>query len=231
MRVLTMKKMISHKNGKQVLHMRILAISPHADDVEVGMGGTIARYVAEGHDVKIVVAIVPREARTGVVTRGAKEQRLKECLEAARILGGELEVLDIDPYAFGHKRKYVKLFDELIRRYEPKKIFIPWEHDSHQDHNTMARIVYGATRKNDISLYMYESTMPGGITSHAFRPQMFINISEHIETKLRAVATYESMIEHYEGWLDAIRGGSRSRGWQIGVEYAEAFEVVKEIIY
>jgi len=41
--------------------MNILALSPHADDVEISMGGTIAKLVSEGHNVTIITAILPKE--------------------------------------------------------------------------------------------------------------------------------------------------------------------------
>ena len=41
--------------------LNILALSPHADDVEIAMGGTIAKYVDEGHSVTIITAILPKE--------------------------------------------------------------------------------------------------------------------------------------------------------------------------
>ena len=53
--------------------MKILALAPHADDVEIGMGGTLAKYVAEGHNVKIICAIVPCEDLEGNSSKKSKE--------------------------------------------------------------------------------------------------------------------------------------------------------------
>ena len=65
----------------------ILAIAPHADDVEIAMGGTIARYVDEGHDVTIVTAIIPQEDSKGKVDKFMTDNRLNEQKNAAAVLG------------------------------------------------------------------------------------------------------------------------------------------------
>ena len=47
--------------------LNVLALSPHADDVEIAMGGTIAKYVSDGHNVTILTAILPKENIDGNV--------------------------------------------------------------------------------------------------------------------------------------------------------------------
>lgn len=214
---------------KEVNNMRVLVFSPHADDAEVGMGGTINRLVREGNEVIIITAIIPCENEHGAVIKGAKEKRLKEAKNAAQILGAELIVLDIDPYDFTFNRFYCKRFDKIVREYKPDEIYMTWEHDSHQDHKTLANIMYSATRKNRCSLYMYETMLPGGITSYSFKSQLFVNISETINNKIESIKAYSSMMNIYEQWLDAIIGRAKYRGRQVGMRFAEAFEIVKEI--
>ena len=210
---------------------RVLAIAPHADDIEIGMGGTIARLIDEGYTVKIVNAIIPCEDINGVVSESFKFQRKKESIDSGKVLKAEVENLDLDPYSFYFSRELVKKFDLLIRRFDPGHIFMTWEHDSHQDHQVMAKVIYSATRKNDKSLYMYETMLPGGISSEAFRPQLFIDISNQIELKRKALLTYKSVFESHPDLIEAIIGRALFRGSQIGVKYAEAFEIVKNIIY
>ena len=58
--------------------LNILALSPHADDVEIAMGGTIAKYVDEGHNVTIVTAILPKENKAGKIDNFMSKNRIKE---------------------------------------------------------------------------------------------------------------------------------------------------------
>ena len=103
------------------------------------------------------------------------KNRRKEQEEAAKILGTNLEILDLNPYDFNYNRKYIKLFDQIIQKHNPDMIFSCWEHDTHQDHKNLANILFAVTRKNNISMNMYEAMLPGGLNSHSFNPQYFVN--------------------------------------------------------
>ena len=77
---------------------------------------------------------------------------------------------------------------------------------------------------------MYEQALPSGLTPYAFRAQVFVDISDTIETKIKSVLAHNSQVQNFsEQWVQGIRGRATYRGFQINVEYAEAFEVVKEI--
>lgn len=211
--------------------MRILAFSPHADDVEIGMGGTISKYTTEGHVVQIVTAIIPCEHLDGSADEDFKKKRFSEQEVSANILGAELEILDLSPYDFDIGRKNCKRFDDIIRKFRPDRIFSCWKHDSHQDHKVMGTIIEAASRKNNSSLCMYAPTVPGGITSESFRPQYYIDISNHVDKKMESISNYKSVFKNKPEYCEAILGLSRFRGQQIGVKYAEAFQVVKQIEY
>lgn len=209
--------------------MRTLALSPHADDVEIGMAGSLYRFANDGDEIKILTAIIPCEHMDGVSDSDFKEKRRREQEKTAKLLGAELEILDLDPYKFAPDREHIKMFDKIINDYSPDRIFTCWRHDSHQDHRTMANIVDVATRKNTCSLYMYETTIPGGFGYNSFNPQYLVNISSFIDKKEEILRTYNSVFGDKTSLIDAIISRSNYRGGQIGVKYAEAFEVVKKI--
>ena len=218
-----------------VSKMNIIVLSPHADDVEIAMGGTIAKYVDEGHNITIITAILPKEDLEGNTDEFMNKNRRKEQEKSANILGANLEILDLDPYDFAFNRKYIKLFDQKIKSYKPDMIFSCWEHDTHQDHKNLAKILFAVTRKNNISLNMYEAMLPGGINTYSFNPQYFVNISKYIDLKIKALKAYESVFvnkkNNYSKYFDSIVGRAKFRGEIIGVDYAEAFLIVKKIEY
>jgi LmbE family N-acetylglucosaminyl deacetylase len=200
--------------------MKVLAFGAHPDDIEVGMGGTIARYSKNKYDVLMVIATIPNK----------REVRRKEAEKAAEILGAKLIILDIDPDKMIFSRELVRRFDEVIREHSPEIVYTHWNHDSHQDHVAVANAVIASTRKNNCSLYMYEQTIPGGIVPYGFRTQSFVDISEIIDTKINSILTHKSQVViNNEWWLYGVKGRAMYRGYQINVNYAEAFEVVKEI--
>ena len=212
--------------------MRILVLSPHCDDAEISMGGTMARFVAEGNDVKLIALIVPIERVDGTEKENGKKMRIKEQKGSAKILGVDLEILDIPRNDFKFNRFYIKKLDAIVNSYNPDAVYSCWEEDTHQDHKTLANILYIASRKNNFSLYMYESTIPGGFNTKAFRAQKIVDISKYIGSKEASIISYKSVFgDEIDTYLEALRGRCRFRGERIGVKYAEGFRVVKEIVF
>lgn len=70
--------------------------------------------------------------------------------DAANMLGASI---DIDPYKFEANRHFTKIFDDIVKSYKPDKVFVNW----HQDHKVISQIIFSAARKNNFSLYMYDS--------------------------------------------------------------------------
>jgi len=200
--------------------MNIIVFSPHPDDAEVLMGGTIARYAQKGHDVLIVVVTIPSQ----------KEKRIEESKKAAAILGARISVLDLDPYELVFNRGLVEIFDQVIKDSQPDIIYTCWLHDSHQDHVNVSKTTIAAARKNNCSLYMYEQALPSGLTPYGFRAQAFVDVSDTMELKIESVLAHQSQVQNFsEQWIQGILARASYMGFQINVKYAEAFEVVKEI--
>lgn len=201
--------------------MRVLVFGAHPDDIEIGMGGTIARHVEAGHDVLMVVATLP----------SPREERLREAEEGARILGARLEMLDVPLDELGQNRDTIRRFDRLLTSVDPHLVYTHWDQDSHQDHNAVSRAVISAARRNRCSLLMYEQTIPGGVVPGGFKAQSFVDISEFMERKRDSILVHATQIELNGGdwWLEGVRGRAMYRGYQMNVRYAEAFEVVKLI--
>ena len=207
---------------------KILVFSPHADDVEIAMGGTIAKLSEDNADITLVTCILPTENSSGEKDQQMIDNRGIEQAKSAGILGAKLHLMNLDGYNFIYNREYVKLFDQLISAHEPDVVFSCWEHDTHQDHQTLAKILYSALRKNNISYYMYESTnLGGGIGSNQFAPQVFIDISgEPLQKKIEALKQYKTYIGNV---TESIIARSKYRGGIIGVDHAESFQVIKQL--
>lgn len=200
--------------------MKVLVFGAHPDDLEIGMGGTIAKHVDAGDDLVMVVGTVPSQ----------KERRKDEARKGAEILGGELRFLEIESDEFEYNRRLVGQIDALLKELDPELIYTHWDQDSHQDHNNLSRGVISATRKNRCSLLMYEQTIPGGIVPGGFKAQSFVDVSDYIDRKIESIRAHESQHEvNGDLWLQGVRGRASYRGFQINVAYAEAFEVIKEI--
>ena len=127
--------------------------------------------------------------------------------------------------------KTSRCYDDEIKLFNPEMVFVDWIGDSHQDHFSISKIVIAALRKNRCSLLMYQPMTPGGITNEDFSAQYYVDISNYMDYKIDSMKAYNSQDKIYDNWDESARGLAVYRGYQIGVKYAEAFEVVKLINY
>src|SRR5215216_369533 len=201
----------------------VIAFGAHPDDLEIGMGGTLAKLARLGYDVNLVIATLPNFVKTDI-----KEQRRIEATMSAKTLGCKSpQFLDLSPDEITIGRKFVTMIDDIINKHKPEAVFTQWIGDSHQDHQALTRAVISASRDLN-NLFMYETTIPGGVTENAFRPQMYVDISETIDAKKSALNCFDSQrIRCGDLWIDAIVGRSMYRGYQINTKHAEAFEAIK----
>lgn len=206
--------------------MNVLVIGAHADDPEVSMGGTIKKFTDSGHDVKLLICIIPEESRVGNVIDGAKQERAKYQKNAAQNIGCSYKILDLNPYEFQFNRSIVKIIDNEIYDFKPDVIFTHWENDTHQDHKVVASATFAAARKNNISVLMYEQLTLGGISPHSFCNHVYVDITDQIDDKIESVRCYKFL---KESDIEAVMSLARFRGNQIGVKYAECFQVCKII--
>lgn len=197
----------------------ILVFGAHPDDAEIGMAGTICRLVACGHAVYSCIATIPDE----------RDARLREARDAARILGiKEVIALPLRSSQLGYNRATIGAIDQVVRQFNPHSVFTHWNEDSHQDHVNVTRCIIAATRKNSFNVYMYEQTIPGGITPAGFRAQYLVDVSPYIERKVASIQAHASQLRRNgEWWSEGVRGRAMYRGYQIHSRYAEAFEIIK----
>jgi len=203
----------------------IMVFGAHPDDLEIGMGGTISKLIKLGYNVIMVIATLPN-----FTSADKKDERKKEAQSSAKILGcTNIQFLDLSFEQLVFGRKMVSLIDSLIKKYNATTVFTQWIGDSHQDHRILTQSVIAAAR--DITnLYMYETTIPGGLTEKSFRSQLYIDITREIENKNKSLQCFKSQIFRCGPfWIDAIDGRSKYRGYQINTKYAEAFEIIKTI--
>jgi N-acetylglucosamine malate deacetylase 1 len=201
----------------------IVVFGAHPDDIEIGMGGTVPKLVGLGYDVSLVVATLPN-----FVATDTKEDRRREATMSAKVMGCKApEFLDLNPDQIIFNRRFATQISDIIQKHNPEAIFTQWIGDTHQDHQALTRAVIAASRdRND--LFMYETTIPGGISENAFRPQLFVDVTETLELKKNALECFDSQkIRCGPVWIDALVGRCSFRGYQMNAKYAEAFEVIK----
>lgn len=204
----------------------ILCVGSHSDDLEIGLGGTAARLFQEGWDIDFL--LVCNLARIKDISK-----RIDEAKEAASILGTNLQIFDLQEGNFRDipSAELVSRLDEFFSKKPYRKVFIPCYRDSHSDHRFVSEVIFSVCRKNTADLLMMEPPIPSGIMPDPMALNYFVNISDYMETKMRALRCHKSQIEAYgEMWLTAIEARARFLGQKFGWKYAEAFSCVKQLI-
>ena len=206
----------------------VLAVGAHADDVEIGCGGTVALHTQRGD--KVIILIMAESAYTyydGRVLRTEEEWKTEEA-RGAEVLGAKLINLGFKTKEVPYSRESIESINRVIDEYNIDMIYTHWYHDSHQDHRRTTQSVLSAGRyvKN---ILMYEPEYPAGRSYLGFRNQYYVDITSTFDKKMKALKQHKSQIRKYgeKMFLEAVEARARHRGYEIGSRYAECFEVVR----
>lgn len=207
----------------------ILAIGAHADDIEINCGGTVALHVKRGDNVIILVMAEPFFTNyDGKVLRprdiGDSEEK-----KAAQILGAKVINLGFKDNSVLYSVETIEAINKIIDQYKIDTVYTHWHHESNQDHSRTAHATISAARYIP-NILMYEPMFPNGKTYESFRSQIYVDITSTFELKMDALKCHKSQIEKFgNGFLEAIEGRARYRGYEIGCKYAESYEVIRAV--
>lgn len=209
--------------------MTFLVVGPHPDDQELGMGGTIALLVRQGHKVHLL------DVTNGEPTPlGSPEIRARESTQAAALLGVQRSCLGLPNRQVIFSMENRHLFASAYRLHRPDVIFLPYPVDAHPDHVAVTRI--GEDARFDAKLTncptitgqpFYPKRIIYYFCTHlrmSFQPAFCIDISSTIEIKMQAIRAYESQfIRNSSTVPDMVRTISAYFGGRIGAAHAEPF--------
>jgi LmbE family N-acetylglucosaminyl deacetylase len=200
---------------------KILVLAPHTDDGEFHCGGTIAKFVDKKKTVFYLAFALPK---------GAPKKTLRtEIKMAIKVLGiplANLFTLNYETRNFPADRQ--KILDDMLKfknKLKPDLVLLPSTKDTHQDHQTINQ--EGLRAFKDISIIGYEAPW----NTFSFNTTAFVKLEKkHLDKKLKAVACYKTQSGKAFTSVDFLKGLAKVRGTQIGVQYAEAFEIIRLII-
>jgi LmbE family N-acetylglucosaminyl deacetylase len=211
-------------------HKNILAIGAHADDVEIGCGGTVAMHVKQGDNVILLIMAEPFFTNyDGDVLRSLEDGEI-EMKDAADVLDVKLINIGFKDKSIMYSVETIEEINRVIDEYEIDTIYTHWHHDSNQDHSKTTHAVISAAR-NIPNILMYEPMHPNGKTYTTFRSQVYVDITPTFDIKMDSLKCHKSQIKKFgSGFLDAIEARARYRGYEIGSKYAESFEVIRAVV-
>jgi len=195
----------------------VLAVGAHPDDVEIGVGGTLAMHADAGDTITILTL---SEGRVG----GDPELRKAEARAAAEILGATLILGDLEDTKIEERGSTVDLVEQAVAQAQPDIVYTHSINDVHQDHRSTHRAVLVSARSvPDIMCFQSPSATVG------FRPTRFISVENHLQSKLELISAHRSQADTRE-YLDPdlIRSTARYWGRFAGSTLAEPLEVERE---
>lgn len=158
----------------------VLAIGAHPDDVEIGIGGTLAAHAAAGDPVTILT--LSRGARGG-----RADHRQHESLAAAELIGARLFLEDLVDTAISNADPTVGIIERVVAEVRPTTVYVHSRNDRHQDHRAVHEAAMVATRRvAQVACYQSPSA------TIAFAPTRFVSIDGFVEQKLALLACFAS---------------------------------------
>lgn len=205
---------------------KILILSPHTDDAELGCGGSISKFIEGGNEILWVVFSSCEES----LPKGLSRDTLrKEFIKVTKSLGLGKDNYKIFGYNVRHlteKRQHV--LERLIKirdDFQPTLVLTPSLNDYHQDHHVVTHETIRAFKTN-ASIIGYE--LPWNHIT--FDTNLFVRLEKrHIEKKYDLLKNYESQLTKGRNYFskEYIFGLANVRGTQCNSSFAEAFEVIR----
>lgn len=219
----------------------ILVVAAHPDDEALGCGGTIASLVAAGNRVHVVFLTDGVGARAKQDSSPEANRRRESAVAAGRILGitsaVHLEFPDnrLDTVAL---IDVVQALEQVVHDTRPETIYTHHADDLNIDHRICHQAVLTACRPQPghvvRAIFGFEvaSSTEWSFSSPAFDPRYFVDIADHLDTKLKSLAAYQEEMRPapHPRSTASIKALAHWRGAVVGCESAEAFSVIRQIV-
>jgi LmbE family N-acetylglucosaminyl deacetylase len=218
--------------------VKVLAVGAHPDDLEILCGGTLARFVNEGHEVVMCHATLGDRGSYVHTSEEIAAIRSRESKRAAEICGAEEATLGLhDGEVSAADPEQRLLVVDLVRDARPDLIITHFPHDYMSDHNEVSKLVFdcsfhatlplfetGKPHHNKVTPIYYMETIMGV----AFQPTEYVDVTDVIDTKTAMLEAHETQLtwlRDHDGVdiVEEMRAATRFRGLQSGVKYAEGF--------
>ena len=204
---------------------RVLVLAPHTDDGEFGCGGTMARLVDAGAEVRYVAFSIATKSLPAGFPPDTLAREVREATTELGIPAEHLTVHDFEVRTFPERRQDIlELLIELWEDWRPDAVFQPSLHDVHQDHQVIAAEGLRAFKRTTVLGY----EIPWN--NFDFSYQAYVALERtHLERKVAALEKYESQQHRRYSDPEYIWNVARTHGINVNREYAEVFEVYRVV--
>ncbi len=218
--------------------MKILVVSPHPDDETLGAGGTLIKMKKNGHQIfwLNITDMKPEYGWSEEVFVHRQEQIHQIC--GIYHFNGFFN-LGLPPTRLNamDEGEIISKIHEVFEEVKPEWLIIPGNYDAHSDHRTVYNCCMAAAKAfrapyiRRISTMEIISETEYGFQKVKFEPNLFIDITDEIEDKIKAIRVYDTEIEEgpFPRSIDNIMALAKFRGGSCLSGYAEAFVILKQL--
>lgn len=216
---------------------KVLIIAVHPDDETLGCGGTLLKHKANGDEVHWLICTTINESHSYYVKRENEIQRVSNAYGFDGVHNLRLKTMQVDEYSMS---KLIGAISKVIGEVKPNIIYLPFKGDVHSDHRKIFETSYSCTKSFRYpfvkKIYMIETLseteFAPSTKEDSFIPNVFVDISEHMEKKVEIMKIFESEIAPHPFPRSErnLRALATFRGAAAGCNYAESFVLLKEII-
>lgn len=228
-------------------NQRVLVVAAHPDDEILGLGGTVARHGDEGDLVRTLILAEGATSRDAVRDAEGRSDELHQLVVAAQRAAEALGVEAPQMLGLPDNRMdsltlldVVKPIEQLVRSFQPQIVYTHHGGDLNVDHQVAHQAVLTACRplpgSSVEAIYTFETVSStewaSESTGDTFRPTRFVGITDQLERKLAALEAYSSEMAAFPHArsMESVRALAALRGASVGVDAAEAFMVVREVL-
>ena len=216
---------------------KILILSAHPDDEILGAGGTLLRHMKNGDELHWIIATDIFEEQG--YTKTILERRKNEIDLVSK-------KLKMKSYQLGYKTtnlssesliSLVPKISKIINIVKPEMVYVVNRSDAHSDHRILFQALISSTKSfrtpfiREILMYecISETEFAAPLTENAFIPNCYVDISSELNEKIDLMNIYKSEIGKHPFPRSGknIKALATFRGASCGVEFAEAFQIVK----
>ena len=203
----------------------MLVLAPHTDDGEFGCGGTMARLVDAGTDVRYVAFSIATKSLPEGFAPDTLAREVREATAELGIPDDNLTVHDFEVRTFPERRQDIlELLIALWEEWKPDAVFQPTVRDVHQDHQVIAAEGLRAFKRTTILGY----EIPWN--NYDFAYQAYVALERpHLERKAAALAKYASQQHRRYADREYIWNIARTHGINVNRDYAEVFQVYRVV--
>ena len=218
---------------------KVLVVAVHPDDETLGAGGTLLKHKKKGDEIFWCIVTEMKEelgfSKSDILRRQEEIKKIQEMYDFSEVFNLKFPTMKLTEIPLG---TLIESFSNVLSKLKPDILYVPFPWDAHSDHRRTFEALHPFLKsfrypflKRVLAMEVISET-DYPFSGKTFSPNVWIDISEFIEEKIRIMKVYQSELgKHpFPRSLENIKVLALYRGSQCNCKYAESFMLLKEVV-